>query len=74
MRPMPEFPCHRGTFVVGYMRPRDVPEIAYLCAWCNEWFTPEDEAKAERGAIVSHGIHRSCAARELGEAKAGGAA
>lgn len=46
----------RETVAVG----RGTEVLARKCAWCGEWFGPEDKQAHERGALITHGCCAKC--------------
>lgn len=41
-------------------------EPARMCSWCGEWLSERDEERAERGAVISHGICIDCEDEKFG--------
>ena len=54
----------REVYAIGHIPPSD-GSFALWCSWCDSGMTPEDERKAEMGAIKSHGICPSCVKRHF---------
>jgi hypothetical protein len=56
----------RRVLAVGRAR-GDKRDVAYRCAWCDAWYSPDDEQAAAAGARVSDGICETCEAKHFGE-------